>query len=66
MMTEAATIEGDADWPYLKEEIPRAIEQAMDGLKRVATIVRGMKESRTSIAAMRRRRPTSTGRWRAL
>ena len=44
MMTEAATIEGDADWPYMKEEIPRAIEQAMDGLQRVATIVRGMKE----------------------
>jgi signal transduction histidine kinase len=28
----------------MKEEIPRAIEQAMDGLQRVATIVRGMKE----------------------
>jgi PAS domain S-box-containing protein len=33
-----------ADWEYLKAEIPKALEQALDGVKRVATIVRGMKE----------------------
>ncbi len=44
MITEVAKLEHDADWPYMKEEIPRAIEQATEGLQRVATIVRGMKE----------------------
>jgi PAS domain S-box-containing protein len=33
-----------ADWEYLEEEIPKALEQALDGVNRVATIVRGMKE----------------------
>lgn len=33
-----------ADWDYLEVEIPRAMEQMLEGLSRVATIVRGMKE----------------------
>lgn len=32
------------DWEFLKEEIPRSTEQMLEGLVRVATIVRGMKE----------------------
>lgn len=34
----------DADVNYLKEEIPRAIEQSLEGISRVSTIVRAMKE----------------------
>lgn len=33
-----------AEWEYLEVEIPKALEQALDGVNRVATIVRGMKE----------------------
>jgi PAS domain S-box-containing protein len=32
------------DVPYLLDEIPRAIEQSLEGVERVATIVRAMKE----------------------
>jgi PAS domain S-box-containing protein len=35
--------EGEADLEFLQEEIPRALAQALDGLARVATIVRAMK-----------------------
>ncbi|GAB6164501.1 hypothetical protein JCM19992_05010 [Thermostilla marina] len=34
----------DADLEYLREEIPQAIRQSLDGVERVATIVRAMKE----------------------
>ncbi len=34
----------DADWEYLQEEIPLAIEQSKDGIKRVTSIVRAMKD----------------------
>ena len=33
-----------ADMEYLKQEIPKAITQSLDGVERVATIVRAMKE----------------------
>jgi signal transduction histidine kinase len=33
-----------ADWPYLQEEIPKAIKQSREGLARVTSIVRAMKE----------------------
>jgi signal transduction histidine kinase len=33
-----------ADLPYLVEHVPKAIDRALDGLERVATIVRSMKE----------------------
>jgi signal transduction histidine kinase len=32
------------EWTFLKTEIPKALEQMMDGVNRVATIVRAMKE----------------------
>ena len=33
-----------ADIPYLREEIPKAIAQSLDGINRIATIVGAMKE----------------------
>jgi signal transduction histidine kinase len=36
--------ETDADLPYLRENLPLAVERSLDGLGRVATIVRSMKE----------------------
>jgi two-component system, NtrC family, sensor kinase len=33
-----------ADWPYLETEIPKAIGQSQEGLTRVTSIVRAMKE----------------------
>lgn len=35
---------GEADIDYLTQEIPRALSQSLDGVGRVATIVRAMKE----------------------
>lgn len=40
--TEAAAMEADLD--YLKEEIPTAIRQSLEGIERVTTIVAAMKE----------------------
>lgn len=34
----------EADWEYLEPEIPKALEQTLDGVNRVAKIVRAMKE----------------------
>ena len=34
----------DADWAYLREELPRAIEQSRDGLGKISSIVRAMKD----------------------
>jgi len=34
----------EADWEYLSEEIPNAIQQSKEGILRVSTIVRAMKE----------------------
>jgi PAS domain S-box-containing protein len=39
---EAARIE--ADWEYAREEVPKAIDHALQGIERVAKIVRAMKE----------------------
>ncbi len=39
-----ASIRKELDWDYLELEIPRAMNQMIEGLARVATIVRGMKE----------------------
>jgi len=41
---EVAKAEEDADLAYLLENAPSAVERALDGLSRVATIVRSMKE----------------------
>jgi PAS domain S-box-containing protein len=40
----ARTALDDADFDYLKEEIPRALNQSLEGVDRVAKIVRAMKE----------------------
>ncbi len=34
----------DVDMPYLMEEIPLAVQQSLEGIERVSTIVRAMKE----------------------
>ena len=34
----------EVDWPYLAEEIPTALKQSKDGVRRVTDIVRAMKE----------------------
>ena len=39
-----AQAEEDADVAYLKEEIPKAIDQTLEGVERVAKIVRAMKD----------------------
>jgi signal transduction histidine kinase len=41
---KAATELEQANWNYLRGEIPRAIEQSIQGLRHVATIVRAMKD----------------------
>ena len=41
---KAKEMEEEIDLDYLTEEIPKAIEQSMEGIKRVARIVRAMKE----------------------
>lgn len=44
LLQQVAKVRETADWPYLEQEIPRAMEQMLEGLSRVSTIVRGMKE----------------------
>lgn len=44
LLREISELREKADWDYLEQEIPRAMEQMLEGLARVATIVRGMKE----------------------
>ncbi len=40
----ASKLLSEADFDYLKEEIPRALNQSLEGVDRVAKIVRAMKE----------------------
>jgi PAS domain S-box-containing protein len=40
----ASALLAEADFDYLKEEIPRALNQSLEGVDRVAKIVRAMKE----------------------
>ncbi len=44
LLQEIASVREKSDWDYLEQEIPRAMEQMLEGLNRVSTIVRGMKE----------------------
>jgi PAS domain S-box-containing protein len=44
LLTEVARVHRETDWDYLQQEIPLAIRQMLEGLERVSTIVRGMKE----------------------
>lgn len=41
---EIAEMEARCDLEFLRQEVPHAIEQSLDGTRRVATIVRAMKE----------------------
>ena len=43
-VSKAATLERDADLPYLEEELPKSIAQSLDGVARVSKIVRAMKD----------------------
>jgi len=42
--TERVTAKEEADFDYLKEEVPLAIEQTLEGVQRVTKIVRAMKD----------------------
>ena len=42
-VAEAIAAEASADLEYLEEQLPKALDRALDGLQRVATIVRGMR-----------------------
>ncbi|MFH2122554.1 MAG: response regulator [Pseudomonadota bacterium] len=44
LFKEARQALNDADWDYLATELPSAINQSRDGIKRVSSIVRAMKE----------------------
>ncbi len=44
LLNEVIILRDEADWEYLEEEIPRALRQSQEGLMRVASIVRAMKE----------------------
>jgi signal transduction histidine kinase len=44
VLTEIETLMEKADIEYLVEEIPKAIQQSLEGIERVAKIVRAMKE----------------------
>ncbi len=44
LLQQISDLRAKADWDYLEQEIPRATEQMLEGLNRVSTIVRGMKE----------------------
>lgn len=44
LITEVETKEKEVDVEYLTEEIPKAIQQSLEGVDRVAKIVRAMKE----------------------
>lgn len=44
MLDRLAQLEKDSDVAYLTEEIPKAIGQTLEGVERVATIVRAMKD----------------------
>jgi len=43
-LAEAEAIEREIDLEYLAAEIPRAVDQSLDGVKRIATIVSAMKD----------------------
>ncbi|MGB2987642.1 MAG: PAS domain S-box protein [Phycisphaerae bacterium] len=44
LLAEVDAAVADADVEYLMEEVPKAIDQSLEGVGRVATIVRSMKE----------------------
>jgi two-component system NtrC family sensor kinase len=44
LLEEVRTVQKDIEWEYMRSEIPKALDQMLDGIGRVASIVRAMKE----------------------
>lgn len=44
LLEEERRLRETVDWPYLEKEVPKALEQMQEGINRVATIVRAMKD----------------------
>ena len=44
ILADCAAAEDEADLPYVRENVPGAFDRCVDGLRRVATIVRSLKE----------------------
>lgn len=44
LLTKVQRVNGEADIEYLLEEIPRAIDQSLDGIERVSRIVQSMRD----------------------
>jgi len=44
LLDDVQALQKQVDWDYLQAEIPKALEQMLEGVSRVATIVRAMKE----------------------
>jgi signal transduction histidine kinase/DNA-binding NarL/FixJ family response regulator len=44
LLQQVIDVRKKIDWDYLREEVPRAMEQMLDGIDRVAKIVRAMKD----------------------
>jgi len=44
MAKQIESIKGEIDFPFINEEIPKAIEQSIDGLGRISRIVQSMKQ----------------------
>jgi PAS domain S-box-containing protein len=44
LFEEVRTVRKKIDWDYVRREIPKALDQMVEGIGRVATIVRAMKE----------------------
>jgi len=44
ILADCAAAEHEADLPYVRENVPGAFDRCVDGLRRVATIVRSLKE----------------------
>jgi PAS domain S-box-containing protein len=44
LLQEVRAVREKIDWDYVRREIPKALDQMVEGLGRVATIVRAMKE----------------------
>jgi two-component system, NtrC family, sensor kinase len=44
VLQDIDTTREQLEWPYQLDEIPRALDQMLEGLERVSTIVRGMKD----------------------
>jgi two-component system NtrC family sensor kinase len=44
LSAELRRLQNDSDWNFLLEEVPKAISQTLEGVERVVTIVRAMKE----------------------